>query len=339
MSTKTSFTATYQPVTQLHNDSALHSMAQLTRPNPDSFYEDNPSDSYDDPQEEEYHDYLRDASAWLEDYRGRAEFLAYVPKLTGKFKFATSTECDTFSAADRSLSNILARLPSEVDERIMIQEGPYRRAFFLKIRDRLPKELREMVFGYIFQGTYVLLEANRSEADSEDDTLPCVEQDIGRHYPYSYLLKPGYIHDLAIRTELIEAWFRTSNFIVTDAALIRRSLEKYPWSAGIEPLQLIRRVELKAKPLEAPLMREAICKDLDSLKCLNPGTTIIIIVKRFPERSHHPREDLHRAESLYPVALRMRGMGYKMIVRPYMNDQRVVERGNRWVEAWLRENE
>ncbi|KAI4909109.1 uncharacterized protein J4E92_010718 [Alternaria infectoria] len=314
-------------------------MAQLTRPNPDPFYEDNPSDSYDDPQEEEYHDYLRDASAWLEDYRGREEFLAYAPKLNGKFRFATPTECDTFSAADHSLSNILARLPAEVDERIMIQEGPQCRAFFQSIRDRLPKELREMVFEHIFQGTYVLLEANGSEADNADDSTPCVEQDIGRHYPYSYLLKPGYIHDHEIRTELIEAWFRTSNFIITDAALIRPSLEKYPWSAGIDPVQLIRRVELKTKPLEAPLMREAICKDLDSLKCLNPGTTIIIIVKRFPEKSHHPREDLYRAESLYPIALRMRSLGYKMIVRPYLNNEIVVERGNRWVEAWLRENE
>ncbi|KAI4680795.1 hypothetical protein J4E81_009979 [Alternaria sp. BMP 2799] len=319
-------------------------MAQLSRRNPDPFYEDNPSDSYDDPQEEEYHDYLRDASAWLEDYRGRAEFLAYSPKLSGKFKFATISECDTFSAADHSLSNILARIPAEIEERIMIQEGPYCRAFFQSIRDRLPKELREMVFEYIFQGTYVLLEAKdakaeNSDADNADDAPPCVEQDIGRHYPYSYLLKPGYIHEPAIRTELIEAWFRTSIFIITDAALIRPSLAMYPWSAGIDPVQLIRRVELKTKPLEAPLMREAIREELQLLECLKPGATIIIIVKRFPERSHHPREDLHRAESLYPIALRMRGMGYKMIVRPYMNDQRVVERGNRWVEAWLRENE
>ncbi|KAI4614234.1 uncharacterized protein J4E87_009631 [Alternaria ethzedia] len=314
-------------------------MAQLTRPNPDPFYEGNPSDSYDDPQEEEYHDYLRDASAWLEDYRGRAEFLAYSPKLTGKFKFATGTECDTFSAADRSLSNILARLPAEVDERIMIQEGPCCRAFFQKIRDRLPKELREMVFENIFQGTHVLLEANKPEAENSDDIPDCVKQDMGRHYPYSYLLKPGYIHDHEVRTELIEAWFRTSYFIVTDAALIRPSLERYPWSAGIDPVELIRRVQLKTKPLEAPLMREAVSKELELLECLKPGTTIIIIVKRFPERSHDPNEDLYRAESLYPVALRMRGMGYKMIVRPYMNDQRVVERGNRWVEAWLRANE
>jgi len=165
------------------------------------------------------------ASAWLEDYRGREEFLAYAPKLNSKFKFATGTECETFDVADHSLSNILARLPAEIDERIMIQEGPHCRAFFQKIQDRLPKELREMVFGYIFQGPYVLLEAKDAEADNPDDTLPCVEQDIGRHYPYSYLLKPGYINDSAIRTELIEAWFRTSNFIITDAALIRPSLD------------------------------------------------------------------------------------------------------------------
>ncbi|KAI4643316.1 uncharacterized protein J4E79_011256 [Alternaria viburni] len=310
---------------------------------PDPFYKTNPSDSYDDPQEEEYHDYLRDASAWLEDYRGREEFLAYVPRLKGKFKFATASECETFEAADRSLSNILARLPAEVDERIMIQEGPHCRAFFQSIRDRLPKELREMVFENIFQGTYVLLkaddaEAENSDANNSDDTPPCVKADIGRHYPYSYLLKPGYIHDSAIRNELIEAWFRTSNFIVTDAALIRPFLEKYPWSAGIDPVQLIRRVELKAKPLEAPLMREAICKDLDSLKCLNPGTTITIIVD-WPPRLPFLREIENRAASLFPVSLRMRSMGYKMIIQPWCCRKIVVERGNRRVEAWLRENE
>jgi len=263
-----------------------------------------------------------------------------VPKLTGKFKFATSTECDNFDAADRSLSNILSRLPAEIDERIMIQEGPDCRAFFQCLQERLPKELREMVFGYIFQGTYVLLEANNAELDNDDDAPPFVEQDIGRHYPYSYLLKPGYIHDLAIRAELIEAWFRTSNFIITDAALIRPFLEKYPWSAGIEPLQLIRRVELKVKPLEAPLMREAICKELELLTCLKPCTTITIIVDLFP-RWPTMQEIEDRAACLFPVSLRMRSLGYKMIVRPlnYLNCEIVVERGVRWVERWLRENE
>jgi len=278
------------------------------------------------------------ASAWLEDYRGREEFLAYAPKLNSKFKFATGTECDTFSAADRSLSNILARLPAEIDERIMAQEGPGCRAFFQKIRDRLPKELREMVFEYIFQGTYVLLGGNDAEADDDDDTPVCVKADIGRHYSYSYLLRPGYIHDFAIRNELIEAWFWTSNFLITDAALIGHSLGRYPWSAGIDPLQLIRRVELKAKPLEAPLMREAICKDLDSLKCLKPCTTITIIVD-WPPRLPALREIENRAASLFPVSLRMRSMGYKMIIQPWCCRKIVVERGNRRVEAWLRENE
>jgi len=195
-----------------------------------------------------------------------------------------------------------------------------------------------MVFGYVFQGTYVLLEANDAEADDDDDTPPCVKPDTGRHYPYSYLLKPGYIHDSAIRTELIEAWFRTSNFIITDAALIRPFLEKYPWSAGLDPVQLIKRVELKTKPLVDTLMREAICKELELLTCLNPGTTITITVDLYP-RFPTMREIENRAASLFPVSLRMRGMGYKMIVRPLLNCEIVVERGVRWVEKWLRENE
>ena len=220
----------------------------------------------------------------------------------------------------------------------MAQEGPGCRALFQTLQDRLPKELREMVFGYIFQGTYVLLKANDSEVDDDDDAPVCVKQDNGRHYPYSYLLKPGYIYDSAIRNELIEAWFRTSNFIITDAASIRPSLEKYPWSAGIDPVQLIRRVYVTAKPLEAPLMREAICEELELLTCLKPGTTITIIVGLSPG-SPTMREIDNRAASLFPVSLRMRGMGYKMILRLCFNCEIVVERGNRWVEAWLRENE
>jgi len=58
MPTKASFTSSFQPGTQLHNDIALDSMAQLSRRDPDPFYTDKPLDSYDDPQEEEYHDYL-----------------------------------------------------------------------------------------------------------------------------------------------------------------------------------------------------------------------------------------------------------------------------------------
>jgi len=278
------------------------------------------------------------ASAWLEDYRGRAEFQAYAPKLKGKFKFATPTECETFDAANRSLPNIPSRLPAEIDERIMIQEGPCCRAFFQSLHNRLPKELREMVFEHIFQGTYVLLEAKDAEAENADDTPVCVKQDNGRHYPYSYLLKPGYIHDSAIRTELIKAWFRTSNFIFTDAALIGHSLGRYPWSAGVDPLQLIRRVELKTKPLVDTLMREAVSKDLESLTYLKTGTTIKIIMTYW-HGSHDPREDTYRAESLYPAALRMRGMGYNMIVRLYYRGEIVVARGNRWVEEWLREDE
>jgi len=194
-----------------------------------------------------------------------------------------------------------------------------------------------MVFEYVFQGTYVLLKADDAEADNDDDTPVCVKQDIGRHYPYSYLLKPGYIHDSAIRIELIQAWFRTSNFIVINAALIGHSLERYPWSAGLDPLQLIRRVELKTKPLEAPLMREAICKDLESLKRLKPGTTIKIIVVKSPG-IHCRREDYDRAESLFPASLRMRSMGHKMIVQPYRSSRIVVKLGNRYVETRAREH-
>ena len=84
-------------------------------------------------------------------------------------------------------------------------------------------------------------------------------------------------------------------------------------------------------------MREAICKDLESLECLKPGTTITIIVDLFP-RWPTMREIENRAASLFPVSLRMRGMGDKMIRRLCFNCEIVVERGNRWVEAWLREN-
>jgi len=193
-----------------------------------------------------------------------------------------------------------------------------------------------MVFGYIFQGPYVLLEAKDAEADNPDDTLPCVEQDIGRHYSYSYLLKPGYINDSAIRTELIEAWFRTSNFIVTDAALLGPSLEKYPWSAGIDPVQLIRRVYVTTKPLEAPLMREAICKELEHLTCLKPGTTITIHMDRSPET--HTLWDIRKhAASLFPVSLRMRSLGYKMIIQPWYGSRIVVEPGNPYIADWAKE--
>jgi len=58
MPTKASFTSTFQPATQFHNDIALNSMAQLSRRNPNPIGEDNPFDSYDDPEEQEYHDYL-----------------------------------------------------------------------------------------------------------------------------------------------------------------------------------------------------------------------------------------------------------------------------------------
>ena len=62
-----------------------------------------------------------------------------------------------------------------------------------------------MVFEHIFQGTYVLLEAKDAEAENADDTPVCVKKDNGWNYPYSYLLKPVYIHDSTIRTKIIEA--------------------------------------------------------------------------------------------------------------------------------------
>ena len=51
--TKASFTSAFQLATQLHNNITPNNMAQLTRRSPDPFYEDSP-------EEEEYHDYLRE---------------------------------------------------------------------------------------------------------------------------------------------------------------------------------------------------------------------------------------------------------------------------------------
>jgi hypothetical protein len=249
----------------------------------------------------------------------------------GMHDHATAADYNAFRAAKRASFSITTRIRAEVDYMIMVYEGPSCRAFFQNMQDRLPKELRDMVYEYILQGPLIIL--SMEDMDKEERTkLSPTGPFARRQYPYSYLLDPGYFTTGAVlRHELIEVWYRTSTFVVDDLKLIGISLQRCRTS--MKPLKLIKQVDFRTSISEEELFLES----MKSLLTLNMRTTITIYVDGLTGYlvSRFHQEDGPFAY-LLPALLSLRSAGYTLNVRSEFGLNIVVEElGTTW-QSWTR---
>ena len=229
-----------------------------------------------------------------------------------------------------------------------------RRLMFLGM-NRHPRELRDMVYESIFEDSYIKLEA---EQNKEVNPI---------HHPWGCSIKPRsciscgdridfelYAADAAddaMKLELAQAWYEITTFWTTDPSTIASSLSRFKWSAGLEkePLDLIKHVEIWI-PVENPrdtAKETTILERFESLFQLNKQTTITIALQDlcslavFNSTGNVTNilglEDYTpRVEYLLEPLARLRGAGYKVIVRAEQGLNFVVEPEETNLEEWTK---
>jgi len=218
-----------------------------------------------------------------------------------------------------------------------------------------PRELRDMVYEKVFEDSYIKLEAEQNE-----EVNPA-------HHPWGCSIKPRscisygdridfelYAADAAddaMKLELAQAWYETTTFWTTDPSTIASSLSRFKWSAGLEkePLDLIKHVEIWI-PVENPrdtAKETTILERFESLFQLNKQTTITIALQDlcslavFNSTGNVTNilglEDYTpRVEYLLEPLARLRGAGYKVIVRAEQGLNFVVEPEETNLEEWTK---
>ena len=208
----------------------------------------------------------------------------------------------------------------------------------------IPREVRDIVYGYMFQDSRVLVREESGNSGPVNRPLDWLKE---RSIPYSYLLKPtGYFEDYpVIRQELITAWYSSSTFYIGEANTIKTFHSRSQWSAGFEPLKHVRKVEIAMPEQDLTVNQTRYRQQLESLFVLEKSATITIgLCDLIPKESDlmgllfHPTMAQYAGLVgwLFPVLRRLRNEGYKIIVRLECDLAFLVESEETTVEGWAK---
>jgi len=207
-----------------------------------------------------------------------------------------------------------------------------------------PREVRDIVYRYMFQDSRVLVREESENSGPVDRPLDWLKE---RSIPYSYLLKPtGYFEDYpVIRQELIESWYENSTFYIAEANNIKTFHSRSQWSAGLDPLNLVRKVNIAMPEHDLTVNQTRYSQQLNSLFALEKSATITIgLWDLIPEGADMmgPLVPPTMAQYagfagwLFPVLRRLRIAGYKVIVRMECDLTFLVEPEETTVEGWAK---
>ncbi|KAI4676932.1 uncharacterized protein J4E84_009232 [Alternaria hordeiaustralica] len=198
-------------------------------------------------------------------------------------------------------------------------------------RDCLPWELRDMIYGYVFENSCVQLDAEHLEhACSTSHSQKSYRQLIDFKF---------FAADTGIKNELAEMWYKMTTFWTTDPSTISSCLSRFKWSAVLEakPFGLIRNVEIwiPVDVTQGILEETPDLARADPLFQLHETTTIRFALggpdsmdNTFPGRGvpYYNAEDYaENIEYLFPLFANLRAAGYKVIVGPDWNRRVVFE--------------
>jgi len=267
-------------------------------------------------------------------------------------RYTPKSEMDAFHTAKRSAISAIKRTLEEIDRCIMVHEAPRYHRLCQEMQHGpvpLPREVRDVVYGYILRDSTVRLREEEREEELEEDEA--VDRPLDwlteRSIPYSYLLQPtGYFEDYpVIRQELIEAWYEKSTFYIAGANNINTFHSRSQWSAGLEPLKHVRKVEIAMPEHDLTVNQARYRQQLESLFVLKKSATITIgLWDLIPEGADmmgslfSPTMDQYAGFVgwLFPVLRRLRVAGYKVIVRLERDLKFLVEPEETTVEGWAK---
>lgn len=204
----------------------------------------------------------------------------------------------------------------------------HRRSILQHMHDRrsgLPRELRDMIYGYVFEDSCVQLDAEHSE-----HACPTTHSQNSYRQLIDFKF---FAADTGIKNELAEMWYKMTTFWTTDPSTISSCLSRFKWSAVLEarPFGLVRNVEIWV-PVDVTqgILEET--PDLaraDPLFQLHETTTVRFALggpdsmdTTFPGRGvpYYNAEDYaENIEYLFPLFANLRAAGYKVIVGPDWN--------------------
>jgi hypothetical protein len=154
---------------------------------------------------------------------------------------------------------------------------------------KLPRELRDMVYEYIFDDEKVKIVRHKVEG-----CLPCAWPEARKHWdayldPWGgvskHLHSVGYLGK-AVKYEMAETWYRCSTFAFdNDRDLLTEFLRWDVWVVGLQPAKLINHVEVHIgdRNLRHPCSNRDYSMDkldaiIQALLQLNPSATFDIVL-------------------------------------------------------------
>ncbi|KAF1850366.1 uncharacterized protein K460DRAFT_390885 [Cucurbitaria berberidis CBS 394.84] len=271
----------------------------------------------------------------------------------------------------QSLSNYIqsaSSLQDEISKYIELYAAPKCRELCDLMYDKLPRELREMVYKYILRGPKKLFDAHVLSPSSWP--LPTVS---GFNYPtpndssslsfhrdnvtFSHVFYDAFAGP-HIRPEIIESWYRAKTFTFTDCEVIASFLERDYWGCNVDLRSCVKNIEIVKTVWDQEQMagldetfalvvetQFAAIKGLDILFNLSEGAKITFLirgpgVRKWRRASYKiTLEDVRRAVHslrMFPIISQVLKEGCEVLVKFEDQETFEVNKGqvteNHWVE-------
>jgi len=248
----------------------------------------------------------------------------------------TTEQQTVLGKTDGIAKSIIKKTKREVDTCIRAYEGPRCRALLEEVRKRLCQELRDTIYGFIFQGQRVELDVDPEV--SEYVSVKGISEANLKCRSDTYLLTPGYFtQDDPIRLELVKAWYRNATFLVIDPKFICRSLRRLRWSTNLNPPRFIKRFEIKVRIGGETFEQEEFAERLELLRHFHRTCPIVtIILENLVEYMYDAQVCAQHAAYMFPVLLSLHRLRFKLIVRSELNLKFVVVPEETTVEEWTK---
>ncbi|KAI4620379.1 hypothetical protein J4E80_004905 [Alternaria sp. BMP 0032] len=268
------------------------------RRNPELHRAWHPHPQHEDPQDELYNNQLMDAHNDIVNVQEDTADIACAVAQTVMTGSCTEEQYQIFNVAIYDTRQIISLITDDASMIIQMRESPFCRSFVQRMRNKLPKNIRQIIYNLIYKDTRVLLKMHT----------------LHTHYQYTHLLNPSWIYDQTMRTEFVKAWYESATFIITHSADVRQCLRSFQWSANIEPLRYVSRVQIMTDFDQDLAQQKIFIQFFESLSYLKKGTTVTIIVRDLFGR-YSREQSLERVQFLYPAAQRMCIKSYKVVIR------------------------
>jgi len=248
----------------------------------------------------------------------------------------TTEQQTVLGKTDGIAESIIKQTKCELDTCIRSYEGPRCRALLEEVRKRFCQELRDTIYGFIFQGERVELDVDHEI--SEYVSIKGISETNLKCRSDTWLLTPGYFtQDDLIRLELVKAWYRNSTFLVIDPKFICRSLKRLRWSTNLKPAQFIKRFEIKVRIGGETFEQEESAERLELLRHFHRTCPIVtIILENLVEHTYDAQACAQHAAYMFPALLLLHSLRFKVVVRSELNLKFVVVPEETTVEEWTK---